>query len=152
MAGADKIEIVKNTIEELFGLLEIQASPTINDLGEEVEVILETEDSGVIIGYHGESLEALQLILSLAVSKKIGTYTRVLLEVGDYRKKRTEYLHKLAMQAKERALQDRGEVILSDLKPWERREIHVLFSEDLEVESESQGEGKNRTLIIKPRA
>lgn len=150
MAG--KLEIVQETIDELLKLLDVKAQVSVNDLGEEVEVNLETEDTGIIIGYHGESLEALQLILSLAVSKKIGSYTRVLLEVGDYRRKRTEYLHKLAMQAKERALQDHGEVVLSDLKPWERREVHVLLSEDSEVESESQGEGKNRILVIKPRA
>lgn len=144
-------QVVEQNLTELFPMLGIDATWEIKESDEEIEVSLQTEDTGVIIGYHGESLEALQLLLSLSLSKKIGEYKRVLLEVGDYRKKRTEYLERLAAQAKERALVDHSEVVLSDLKPWERRIIHVILSEDKEVESESQGEGKNRTLIIRPR-
>lgn len=144
-------QIVEQNLTELFPMLGIQASWEIQESDGEIEVSLQTDDTGVIIGYHGESLEALQLILSLSLSKKIGEYKRVILEVGDYRKKRTEYLERLAAQAKDRALSDHSEVVLSELKPWERRIIHVLLSEDKEVESESQGEGKNRTLIIRPR-
>ncbi len=152
MAEKNTKEIVEQVLSELFPLLGIEASWEVVDGEEEVEVTLSTDDTGVIIGYHGEVLEGLQLVLSLAVSKKLGNYKRVLLEVGDYRKKRTEYLSRLAEQAKERALSERAEIVLSDLKPWERRIIHVMLSEDKEVESESQGEGKDRTLIIRPRA
>jgi spoIIIJ-associated protein len=112
---------------------------------------LETEDTGIIIGYHGETLEALQLVLSLLIAKERGEFKRVSLEVGDYKKNRSEWLERLAVDAKERALSENKEVYLSELKSWERRVIHLLLQDDKEVVSESTGEGKDRVLVIKPK-
>ena len=55
---------------------------------EAIAVLLKTEDTGMIIGYHGETLEALQLILALVLAKERGEFKRVSLEVGDYKKNR----------------------------------------------------------------
>lgn len=150
-------KITQETIEELLRLLGIEAdfkvssgSPAANK-EEGVEVVLETKDSGIIIGYHGEVLEALQLIFSLCISKKVGRFVRVSLEVGDYKKNRTGYLENLALQAKEKARLEKTDVSLQGLKSWERRIVHVLLQDDEDVVSESVGEGKDRTLVIKPR-
>jgi len=105
----------------------------------------------MVIGYHGETLEAIQLILSLIISKKVESFVRVSLEVGDYRKNRTDWLETLALQAKERVLQEQKEVPLPNLKSWERRIVHTFLQNDKEVTSESVGEGKERTLVIKLR-
>ena len=116
-----------------------------------ISITLETEDTGIIIGYHGETLEALQLILALLLAKQTGEFKRVSIEVGDYKKNRTEWLERLAIDAKERALSEGKEVYLSDLKSWERRVVHLLLQDDKEVVSESSGEGKDRVLVIKPK-
>ena len=105
----------------------------------------------MIIGYHGEVLESLQLILSLSVAKKLGRFVRVSIEVDGYKKNRTEYLHNLAEQVKERVLADNQEQVLSSLKSWERRVIHLYLQNDEQVTSESTGEGKDRVLVVKPR-
>lgn len=97
-------------------------------------------------------LESLQIILSLVVSKKLDRFVRVSLDVGDYKKNRTEYLEHLAEQAKEKALRDGSEVSLPNLKSWERRVVHVSLQEDGEVLSESVGEGRDRTLVVRPRS
>ena len=113
---------------------------------------METKDTGMVIGYHGEVLESLQLILSLAVAKKLGRFVRVSIEVDSYKKNRTEYLHNLAEQIKEKALAENKEQVLSSLKSWERRIVHLYLQEVMtQVTSESSGEGKERVLIIKPR-
>ena len=112
---------------------------------------METKDTGMIIGYHGEVLESLQLILSLAVAKKLGRFVRVSIEVDGYKKNRTEYLHNLALQVKDKALAENHEQVLSALKSWERRIIHLFLQNDEQVTSESSGEGKERVLIVKPR-
>lgn len=116
-----------------------------------VDVVLDTPDSSLVIGYHGETLEALQLVLSLVLSKDLNEFVRVSVEVGDYKKNRSEYLENLAKRMKERALTDNREVSLPELKAWERRVVHMILQEDKEVETESIGEGRERTLVIRPR-
>jgi spoIIIJ-associated protein len=138
-------------IKDFFVSLGIDAEIVVAEDEEAISVVLETEDTGIIIGYHGETLESLQLILSLLLAKANGEFKRVSVEVGDYKKNRTEWLERLAVDAKERALSEGKEVYLSELKSWERRVVHLLLQDDKEVVSESSGEGKDRVLVVKPR-
>jgi spoIIIJ-associated protein len=138
-------------IKDFFVSLGIDAEIAVSEDEEAISVVLETEDTGIIIGYHGETLESLQLVLSLLLAKANGEFKRVSVEVGDYKKNRTEWLERLAVDAKERALSEGKEVYLSELKSWERRVVHLLLQDDKEVVSESSGEGKDRVLVVKPR-
>lgn len=142
---------IEEVVEKLFSLLEIEGTFTLEPQGEILDVVMETKDTGMVIGYHGEVLEALQLIVSLAVAKKIGRFVRLSVEVDGYKKTRTEYLQKLAQQAKERALSENQEQVLRSLKSWERRIVHMLLQDDDQVVSESEGEGKDRVLVVRPK-
>ena len=142
---------VEQLIEKVFSLLEIEGTFTLEEQEDMLEIMMETKDTGIVIGYHGEVLESLQLILSLAIAKKLGRFVRVSIEVDGYKKNRTEYLHNLALQVKEKALSENKEQVLSSLKSWERRIIHLYLQNDEQVTSESEGEGKDRVLVIKPR-
>ena len=145
------VEKVKKTAEKLFKLLEIEGEVEVSEKEEGLDVVLKTEESGMIIGHHGETLDALQLVLSLVVAKELGEFVRVTLEVGDYRKSREEWLNGLALSTKEKAISQQGPITLPMLKPWERRVIHLIFQDDQEVASESVGEGRDRVLVVKPR-
>lgn len=142
---------IKGIIDEVLKTVGVQGETEVVVGEENIEVILNTEDSGIVIGYHGEVLESLQIVLSAIVSKKVGKFMRVSLEVGEYKKKRVEWLENLASETKRRSLEEQREVALSGLKPWERRIVHLFLQEDKEVTSESVGEGRERTLIIKPK-
>ncbi len=142
---------IKKVIEDILKALEIDAKFEITEKEEGYEVVLATEDSGIIIGHHGDTLEALQTIISLAVSKKLGEFKRISLEVGDYKKNREEWLKSIAAETKERVLAEQKEIFLPDLKSWERRIVHLILEGDKEVISESIGEGKDRVLVVKPR-
>lgn len=156
---------LKKTISQVLKLLEIEGDFELTftatakkaneeaekEKEEEIEIVLNTKDSGIVIGYHGEVLEALQLILSLCISKKLGRFVRVSLEVGDYKKNRGEFLKTLALQTKERVLLDKKEFSLPNLKSWERRIVHLILQDDKEVKTESVGEGKERTLVVKQK-
>ena len=119
--------------------------------GESAEIVLNTKDTGVVIGYHGDTLEGLQLVLSLCVARKLGRFVRISIDVGDYKKNRTEWLKTLAMETKERVISDGKEIAIPELKSWERRIVHLLLEADEEVVSESQGEGRDRVLVVKPK-
>lgn len=141
----------RETIEEIFKSLSIEGDFEVEENDEGYDIKLETPDSGIVIGHHGDTLEALQIITSLVLSKKSGEFKRVSVEVGDYKKNRSEYLTNLALQTKERVLSTKSEIYLPDLKSWERRIVHMLLADDKEVLSESIGEGKDRVLVVKPR-
>lgn len=142
---------IEKDIKDFFKKLGIDSKFEFSEDDEQISLIIETEDPGIIIGYHGETLEALQLILALVLAKKTGEFKRVSIDVGDYKKNREEWLKNLAIDAKEKALSQQREVFLEDLKGWERRVVHLILADDKEVVSESSGEGRERVLVIKPK-
>lgn len=148
---AKDLKEAQAVMEDLLERLKVSGSLEVTENENALDVVLQTEESGIVIGYHGEALEALQLIFSLLVSKKAGRFIRVNLEVGDYKKNRSEYLERLAEQTKEKVLAENKEHILPSLKSWERRVVHLILQDDDEVVSESIGEGKDRVLVVKPR-
>ncbi len=145
------LAVIEETVEKFLAELELEATFSLDQNEDVVEVAMETQDSGIIIGYHGEMLESLQLVLSLVVAKKLGRFVRISIEVDGYKKNRTEYLHSLALQVKERALAEQKEQALMSLKSWERRAVHLFLQNDEEVTSESSGEGRDRVLLIRPK-
>lgn len=144
-------EKIKKTSEKLLKLLEIEGSVEVKEAEEGVDIVLETPESGIVIGRHGETLDALQLVLSLCIAKELDRFVRITLEVGDWRKSRTSWLQDIAEDAKVKALSQDREITLPQLKPWERRIIHLFLQNDEKVTSESVGEGQERTLVVKPR-
>ena len=144
-------KIIQNTTEKLLKLLEVQGDFEITQTEEAIEINLNTEDTGIVIGYHGDTLESLQLILSLCLAKNLGEFKRVSVEVGEYKAKREEWLKHLASETKDKVLSEGKEVYLADLKSWERRVVHLTLQNDQEVVSESVGEGKDRVLVVKPK-
>ena len=145
------VKSIEKDIKDFFKKLGIDTKFEFSEDDEQITLILETQDSGMIIGYHGETLEALQLILALVLAKKTGAFKRVSIDVGDYKKNREEWLKNLAKDAKAKAISQQREVFLEDLKGWERRVIHLMLADDDEVVSESSGEGRERVLVVRPK-
>ncbi len=143
---------VEKIVEKLFSLLEIEGTFEVTVGDGVLDILMDTKDSGMVIGYHGEILESLQLITSLLVAKKLDRFIRISIEVDGYKKTRTEYLQKLAQDARARAITDNQEQVITDLKSWERRIVHLILQDDDEVSSESAGTGRERVLIIKPKS
>lgn len=148
------LKIINDVTKELLDLLGLDGEFKVLEKEDDksVDIVLETKDTGAVIGYHGDTLEGMQLVLSLCVAKRLGRFVRVFLEVGDYRKNREDWLKNLAYETKEMVISQNKEMVLPELKSWERRIIHLLLEKDNEVMSESQGEGRDRVLVIKPKA
>lgn len=144
-------KVAEEIVREFFSKLGVSVESSVEVVEDTFDVALQTPESGILIGYHGETLESLQLLLSLAVSKRVGRFVRVMIDVGDYRKQRTSYLEQLAQQMKESVLREQRERTFTSLKSWERRVIHLLLQDDAQVQTESRGEGRDRVLVIKPR-
>ena len=142
---------IKEVTEKLLSLVDVEATAEVTMQDDHAAIVLTTEDSGILIGYHGETLEALQLIISLCAAKELGEFTRVSLEVGDYKKNREEHLKEMVEDAKQQVIDEGQAVSLPSLKSWERRFVHMLLADDTQVETTSSGEGRERTLEIKAK-
>ena len=148
---AENKEKIEKIVGDLFKTLGINDSFKVTENEDIIDVVVSSDEPGLIIGHHGDTLDSLQLILSLMVAKETGEFKRLTLEVGDYKKNRSDYLKSLAEQTKEKVLAEQREIYLPNLKPWERREVHLYLQDDDQVLSESVGEGRERTLVVKPK-
>lgn len=116
----------------------------------QVQISIPEEESGVFIGYHGETISSLQLILALIISQRLGDWYPVRVNVGDYQERRQEALFKKADQAVEKAVSLQQEVVLPNLNAYERRLIHSHLQDNDQVTTESRGQEPFRQLIIVP--
>ena len=146
-------DTVQRLAEDLLKRLEVVGTVTVDiDETEAYRVHIETEETGLLIGFHGKTLESFQIILGIIVSKELNAWVKVYVNVGDYREKREEALMLMAQHAAERALTMNRPVELANLSASERRVIHLTLSGDDRVETESEGDGSRRTLLVKPKA
>ena len=136
---------------ELLSLMGTSASPKViyNQEDDAFIVTIESSDeTGLLIGRKGETLASLQTILGIALKQKTGDWHRVVVNVGDYREKEEDYLKNLATSAATRAKETGEPQSLYNLKPAQRRIVHMFLSEDKEVSTESVGEGEERYLVV----
>lgn len=142
-------EIVQNFLSPIFEKMEIEANIDITQEEGQKTIRLTGEDIGIIIGRRGETLDALQYLLSLVINRKISGYTRVILDVADYRQKREETLVRLANRVAEKVMRSRKNLTLEPMNPYERRIIHSTLQNHKYVDTQSIGEEPNRKVVIR---
>ena len=109
------------------------------------------DDSGLLIGRRGQTLQALQFLVTLIVRKQLGEDVRVILDVENYRQRRETSLRDMAAKVASRVAQTNRSITLEPMSPADRRIIHTSLSENPNVRTESAGEGENRKVTIMPR-
>lgn len=148
----DAVDVVKEAAEELLAGLQIDSKVEVAEQDGVYQVNVETPESGLLIGYHGETLSSFQLILGLIVYRKLGEWVRVVVEVGDYRAKREAQLVEMANSYATQVVASGQPMSLPYLPPIERRIIHLALQDRTDVETASEGEGNQRRVVIKPKA
>jgi spoIIIJ-associated protein len=109
------------------------------------------EALGALIGRKGERLSALQHLVNLMLSKRMGDWTRVLVDVEDYRGRRERQLRDLANRAAERVVETGKMLQLEPMPALERRWIHIALRDHAGVATQSIGEEPNRRVVVLPR-
>jgi spoIIIJ-associated protein len=109
---------------------------------------LEGEGLGYIIGHRGETLDAMQYIVSLVANKGEEQYKRITLDTGSYREKREKTLVSLAGRIAVNAVKTHRNTTLEPMNPYERRIIHTAVQEINGAASWSVGEDPNRRVVI----
>jgi spoIIIJ-associated protein len=109
------------------------------------------EALGSLIGRKGERLSALQHLVNLMLSRRTGQWTRVLVDVEDYRGRRERQLVDLATRAAERVTETGKMLQLEPMPALERRWIHLALRDNPNVATQSIGEEPNRRVVLVPR-
>ena len=143
---------IKEEAQKLLDLLNIQATVNVSMEDDVYKVEIDAgEENAFLIGKHGNTLSAFELILKMIIAQKSGEYKQITIEIGNYRMEREEYLKGLVERLKEEVEETGSEKPVRGLKSWERRYVHMLLKDDEFVYSESEGEGRDRVLVIKKK-
>lgn len=108
------------------------------------------DDLGMLIGRRGEALRDLQFMVRLIVSRKIGVWPNVVLDVEGYKARRAETLRSLALRMAEQACRTERRVVLEPMPAHERRIVHIALRDVPDVHTESTGDGDHRKVQIFP--
>ncbi len=117
-----------------------------NDQG--LSVSISNEKLGFLIGYRGETLYALQAILSSIASKNVDQRVRVILDIEGYKEKREKTLEDLAEKVAKTVVKTRKPITLEPMQPYERKIIHSKLQENSKVQTISVGEEPHRKIVI----
>jgi spoIIIJ-associated protein len=112
----------------------------------------EHEALGALIGRKGERLSALQHIVNLMLSRQMGEWTRVLVDVEGYRGRREQQLREIALRAADRVVETGKMLQLEPMPALERRWVHLALRGHAKVATQSIGEEPNRRIVVIPRA
>ena len=142
-------------VEKIIRGMGIDAKTTLLQEGEKSEAHLSIsgEDAGLLIGYHGETLDALQYLVNLAANKKSDdeddrNYTKIIVDVENYREKREETLRSLARRMAQKVQRYKRSITLEPMSAYERRIIHSEVQNYTGVTTESIGVEGNRRVVI----
>lgn len=141
---------IQKEAEEILGLMGVKGQVSVSQQEDGVfRVVVETEETGLFIGKHGEAISAFELVLNQIVNRDAKEWSRIVVDTGDYRVKQEERLKFMASEAAARVKESRSPYLLYDLTPQQRRVVHMILSEDPELITESEGEGRDRRLVVK---
>ena len=139
-------------LESLLGHLDVEGEIEEYE-GEDGEIILDIvgPDLGILIGRHGKTLDALQVIVSSMTRTRLGWYHPVVVDVEGYRSRRKSKLEEIARNAADRAARQGRDVRMRPMNSYERKIIHITLRNDKRVETGSEGEEPDRAVVVTPR-
>jgi len=153
MLNQEDIKKIKETAEEFFQKMTIDVLKLeVNSSGDidVVDLDIKLEEPQILIGEHGQTLFELQRLLKTVLNKKLQKIFYLNLDINEYKKKKIEYLKDLAKDLADEVALNKEEKVLFPMPAYERRIIHTELSQRKDIITESQGEGQDRHIVIKP--
>ena len=146
-------EIALDFVKKVVADMGLSLTVTMTDGDNDDKLInVEGEGAGILIGHHGDTLDSLQYLANLAANKREEgekrEYTRITIDVENYRAKREETLRTLARRMADKVLKYKKSVMLEPMNPYERRIIHSEIQGMEGVSTNSIGSENNRKIVI----
>ena len=138
------VEFLRRILEGIHAEAQLEYQET----GNGILIDIYSEDSGILIGHRGETLDALQYLVNLYLNKGRDEFVRVTVDIEQYRKKRERTLVKLAERVADKVIRLRRNVTMEAMNSYERRIIHSALQGNPKVETFSVGEEPNRKVVV----
>ena len=145
----EDVEITVDVLQHILRYMNIPATVQVrstNPLTLNIHGI--HENLGLLIGRRGETLAALQLLVSLIVGHRTKHRMRIVVDAENYRERREENLRSLALRVAQQVRNYRRSIALEAMPPHERRIVHIALSDSKDISTESIGEGDARRVVI----
>lgn len=145
----EDVEITVDVLQHILRYMNIHATVQVrstNPLSLNIHGI--HENLGLLIGRRGETLSALQLLVSLIVGHRTKHRMRIIIDAENYRERREENLRSLALRVAQQVRNYRRSIALEAMPPHERRIVHIALSDSKDISTESIGEGDARRVVI----
>jgi spoIIIJ-associated protein len=141
----------REIVDQLLTKMGIRCQVSTRATPESIVVDVSGRDLGVLIGWRGETLRALQTMTNLLASRKLGPDQRVIVDVERYRQRREHTVREIAYRAARQVKVTGDPITLDAMQPFERRAIHLALEADPDVTTVSIGEEPDRRVVVGPR-
>lgn len=147
----EKSQKIKEITQQLLEAMDFEGRVFADDSDQDfLKVNIQSDDAAFLIGRGGENLMALQLILRAIVNRIFGETTRFVVDVNDYQNSRFELLKEISLGLAKEVIEKKEPRSLSPMNAYERRIVHMALAGMEGIKTESEGEGEQRRIVIKP--
>ena len=147
----DIVSYAKEYIKNILSGMNITYQLEVRSNEDEINIAIESSDNPLLIGKDGKCLDALLTLLKVYISRLSNDTVMVGLDIGGYRANRKKQLEVLATKTAKEVAKTKIEVKLKPMNAYERKIIHEKLADWRDVYTESEGEGADRALVIKPK-
>jgi len=149
--GEDTLSYAKTVLERILAGIAVPSRVQGRVDGETIYLDIKGDGTGLLIGRHGQTLDAIQYIVGRIVGKQLGEKKVIVIDTERYRERRRENLERLSRQMGEKAKSTGRPISLQPMSASDRRIVHLALKHDRDLETRSEGEGSLKSIKIIPR-
>lgn len=145
---SDPIAVAEEFLQSIFAQMDLSVDIEQAVNADNITFNFKGDDLGILIGKHGQTLDALQYLTNLAANRDSDERVKIVLDVENYRKRRTETLNRLALRLADKVRRSGERITLEPMSPHERKIIHMALQNDHRIATYSEGEEPYRKVVI----
>jgi len=149
-AEPDMLPAAQELLEQFLQKMGESAQVTASLEDDRLSLKVATDDAGLLIGKQGQTLEALQYLVTKIISKKSKRKVRLVIDIESYRARHNEALTSLALKYGEKVKKSGKPVTLNPMNPHDRRLVHLALQADKDLKTMSRGEGLFKKIVVYP--
>ena len=146
------VNFAKRTLEEILALIPVEATIAATRGDGTIDLRIQGDRSGLLIGRKGKTLDALQFLVNKIVSKALDKKIDVVIDSENYRRRREDSLTQMALKMGDKAKRIKKPVTTNPMNPHDRRLVHLALKDDENLETRSRGEGLLKRVVIIPKS
>lgn len=146
----DMEAMIRDYIDRIMGAMDLAYTLSVDFNENEIDVSIDgkKEETGIVIGKHGSTLNGIQIVLSAMVNQRSEEFRRVIVDCSGYRKKREQVLKRIAGKTANKVLKTNKSIKLEPMNAQERRIIHACLANVDGIRTRSEGKDPHRRVVI----